>query len=420
MPVAIIDTRSGHVGITVSDSNPPAVCGVVIDALHEADLAYQAGFRIGDVITAIDGHSVAQSSQSHRCSEVIKRVSSKAGVVAIAYVRPSPPVEQAIQLLPPKWRWPVGVLLLAALASIALPMVTQWWRTCARIVGHAAVSAPGDISATMQRILRDYPQYKPRALSSDPWVVQLHDFLTDAESDAFVELCLGGRSMVQKMELSAGHTDSKTPGVTFFRNSSVCPLTNVPGDEVSARVLRRVSQLMQLPARHLEWLQLVKYTPGQFYKIHHDQSYDATSAPGERVFSALMYLNTPPEGGGTYFNDIGLTVVPMKGSIVLWPNMMDTAPTIPELRTHHESLPVVRGTKYALNLWMHQHDFVTLHSNGCRPESRYSGRRLFSWYDPDDYLREYLEARRRAGLDDSVPFSMRPENAVPGFLPKVR
>eukprot|EP00967_Tisochrysis_lutea_P113666 scaffold180593_cov28-Tisochrysis_lutea.AAC.2 len=49
---------------------------------------------------------------------------------------------------------------------------------------------PGDVGVTMQRILDEFPQYKPRALSrpghgpkgeESPWVVTLENFVTNAE-----------------------------------------------------------------------------------------------------------------------------------------------------------------------------------------------------------------------------------------------
>ena len=34
-------------------------------------------------------------------------------------------------------------------------------------------------------------------------------------------------------------------------------------------------------------------------------------------------------------------------------------------RTHHEALPVTKGTKYAANFWIHQYDYVAAHHMGC-------------------------------------------------------
>jgi hypothetical protein len=34
-------------------------------------------------------------------------------------------------------------------------------------------------------------------------------------------------------------------------------------------------------------------------------------------------------------------------------------------RTHHEAVPVLRGTEFAANFWIHQYDYVTAHHRGC-------------------------------------------------------
>ena len=60
---------------------------------------------------------------------------------------------------------------------------------------------PGDIDVTMRRILTDFPQYSPRAISRPgegahgdgervaPWVITLQDFLSDEEVAAFISGC---------------------------------------------------------------------------------------------------------------------------------------------------------------------------------------------------------------------------------------
>lgn len=70
------------------------------------------------------------------------------------------------------------------------------------------------------------------------------------------------------------------------------------------------------------------------------------------------------EGGGTKF-DGGFTVQPKRGRAVLWPATFNDRPFIKDDRTHHEALPVLRGTKFAANFWIHQFDYVTAHHRGC-------------------------------------------------------
>ena len=115
----------------------------------------------------------------------------------------------------------------------------------------------------------------------------------------------------------------------------------------------------------------------------------------------LSVLTDCTAGGGTRFNDLGITVEARKGRAVLWPSLMDSNLSVPELRTHHEALTVQRGIKFGANLWIHQYDFKT--PSGRRCELTFK-----NTYDPEAQLPKYIEARRGAGLSEDPPISMKP------------
>ena len=58
-----------------------------------------------------------------------------------------------------------------------------------------------------------------------------------------------------------------------------------------------------------------------------------------------MYLSEVEEGGETHFTELGLVVPPKKGSAILWPSVLSADPYTTDMRTQHEALPVVHGTK---------------------------------------------------------------------------
>ena len=47
----------------------------------------------------------------------------------------------------------------------------------------------GRLTPLFKRLLSDFPQYTPAALSTDPYIVQLHDFLSADEMAAFQRVC---------------------------------------------------------------------------------------------------------------------------------------------------------------------------------------------------------------------------------------
>jgi prolyl 4-hydroxylase len=71
------------------------------------------------------------------------------------------------------------------------------------------------------------------------------------------------------------------------------------------------------------------------------------------------------EGGGTNFDQLGITVMPKRGRALLWPSVYDDPPHEKDPRTTHQALPVEKGIKFGANAWFHMRDFKTPHANGC-------------------------------------------------------
>ena len=96
---------------------------------------------------------------------------------------------------------------------------------------------------------------------------------------------------------------------------------------------RRIHHLTGTHFDNGEDIQIVRYEPGQFYRVHHDQNTAVWAPQGPRVLTFFMYLNTPEGGGETWFpqvNDVngsrGVMVQPRAGSAVLY---LPTSPYIP-------------------------------------------------------------------------------------------
>lgn len=66
------------------------------------------------------------------------------------------------------------------------------------------------------------------------------------------------------------------------------------------------------------------------------------------------------KGGGTEFDKLGLTVQPKVGRAVLWPSVLNEAPSRKDDRTMHAALPVEAGIKYGANAWFHLRSKYTL------------------------------------------------------------
>lgn len=121
---------------------------------------------------------------------------------------------------------------------------------------------------------------------------------------------------------------------------------------------QRIAQITGIPVEHGEGLQILRYEEGQEYKPHHDY-FDPSRPPttqdldksGQRIATFLIYLNTPEEGGGTYFPEANLEFEALEGNALLfkYPNM--------ERASLHAGVPVKKGVKWVATKWLRQRPF---------------------------------------------------------------
>eukprot|EP00977_Amphora_coffeiformis_P004378 scaffold935_cov155-Amphora_coffeaeformis.AAC.6 len=104
----------------------------------------------------------------------------------------------------------------------------------------------------------------------------------------------------------------------------------------------------------------------RFYRTHHDYiDHQKDRNCGPRILTFFLYLSDVEEGGGTDFPDLGITVQPKLGRAVLWPSVRNESPLRVDKRMRHQALPVIQGTKFAANAWIHMYDYVTAQKDGC-------------------------------------------------------
>ncbi|RDS81630.1 2-oxoglutarate-dependent dioxygenase [Dyella monticola] len=130
-------------------------------------------------------------------------------------------------------------------------------------------------------------------------------------------------------------------------------------DPFIARLDRRISEVMNWPVENGEGLQILHYGTGGEYKPHFDYfppedpgSQVQMTIGGQRVSTMVMYLNDVEEGGTTIFPEIGLEVVPKKGSAVYF-EYTNSHGQLDKLTLHGGS-PVKRGEKWIVTKWMRQ------------------------------------------------------------------
>jgi len=143
----------------------------------------------------------------------------------------------------------------------------------------------------------------------------------------------------------------------LYRTSSSCHLN--PWDAFVMEVTARISALVGIDSTHGETLQGQRYHVGEEYKAHCDWFPVQTrywpamrEAGGQRVWTAMIYLNDVEEGGETQFVRLGFMIPPRRGTILIWSNVREDGSVNPD--SLHAARPVIAGSKYIVTKWFRE------------------------------------------------------------------
>ena len=76
-----------------------------------------------------------------------------------------------------------------------------------------------------------------------------------------------------------------------------------------------------------------------------------TAVGGQRIASVVMYLNTPAQGGGTAFPEVGLIVTARRGAAVYFAYEGGDQSSL------HAGLPVLQGEKWIATKWLRERPY---------------------------------------------------------------
>lgn len=124
-------------------------------------------------------------------------------------------------------------------------------------------------------------------------------------------------------------------------------------------IYRRLVQRIGANPSCCEGFSGIWYKPGEGYRGHHDAfigegPYDNWHhrSAGQRVMSAIIYLNTVIHGGATIFPQYGITIAPRAGTLVWWQNL-DPAGA-PDPRMIHLAEAPLATDKYIIQVWVRE------------------------------------------------------------------
>ena len=125
----------------------------------------------------------------------------------------------------------------------------------------------------------------------------------------------------------------------------------------------KLENILGIPRNNFEHLQVSKYTKGQFYKKHFDQSpyYNETDkdnlfVDNPRIKTLIMYLNDDYKGGKTTFVNLNKSYKLNKGDALLFDIFNDKKDQVHYLSEHEGEL-VEDGVKWIATIWIKKYEF---------------------------------------------------------------
>lgn len=198
-------------------------------------------------------------------------------------------------------------------------------------------------------------------LSNDPRIIVIKNFLSDELCDHFINLSNG--------KLKRALVSSEKEGIiSKGRSGSNCWIEHNK-DNKTLSVANRISNIIEIPLESTESFQIIYYDKTQEYFNHYDawdfneveKSRRNLKNGGQRIFTALVYLNDVEEGGSTKFTKLNIDVKAEKGKLLIFENVYEDT-NIRHYYSEHAGRPVIKGEKYAFNLWFRECPINKLYS----------------------------------------------------------
>ncbi|HEX8578079.1 MAG TPA: 2OG-Fe(II) oxygenase [Allosphingosinicella sp.] len=222
--------------------------------------------------------------------------------------------------------WPAAVALLRSAATADPVAAAQL-----RLLDAMELDAQGNAAAP-----------KGYRLSSAPSITRFPHLLSQSECEYLARL---GSEVLEPATVIDPVTGRSVPHpVRTSDSGAVGPARE---DLVVRAVNKRLAAISGRDIANGEPLTILRYRPGQQYRLHHDA---IAGARNQRTHTVLIYLNSGFTGGETHFPDLGITVRPVSGEAILFENLR--ANGLPDPRARHAGLPVHTGAKWLATRWI--------------------------------------------------------------------
>ncbi len=245
---------------------------------------------------------------------------------------------------------------LSVLAGLGL-YLPQSWSTAlshlARAAGLGWAPAQQELAILSGGSIVDLRRWtsapQARVILESPRLVELKAL---ASPDACAFIMAGARDRLIRAEVHDPETGLAIMGQT--RTNRVANFGLAETSLLNLLVQARIGAAAGAPVAHMEAFAVLNYAPGEEASDHHDYldptvpAYEAElDRLGQRVCTALLYLNDDYAGGETAFPELGLRHRGRTGDALLFFNVDPEGR--PDPRTLHAGRPPTSGQKWVLS-----------------------------------------------------------------------
>jgi hypothetical protein len=186
----------------------------------------------------------------------------------------------------------------------------------------------------------------------NPFIASYEKVVNQEECQQLIDLA------IQKLQPSsvAGHSKVE---ISKTRKSDQAWIPHNFNKSVQ-QITERIAAIVGQPLNHAEQLQIARYQVGGKFDAHFD-TFDASthlgktylSKGGQRLYTALLYLNSVTAGGETFFPSLSFDVKPTQGNLLVFENCKKKS-NRPHPLSMHGSRLLKEGEKWIATLWFRE------------------------------------------------------------------
>jgi hypothetical protein len=198
--------------------------------------------------------------------------------------------------------------------------------------------------------------------NNDPLVLTIDNCLTVDECNHMIQ--------ISKPKMARSLVSNEKQGVESASRTSLNAWIQHDYDEITLRIGEKIANIIGIPLENAEAYQVLHYDINGEYRNHYDSwEHDGSEKTlrcmkygGARLKTALVYLNDVEEGGSTRLNRLNIDVLPKQGKLLIFENTY-VGTNIKHPLSEHAGMPVIKGEKYAFNLWFKEFNAKRLYSD---------------------------------------------------------